>query len=156
MYPVVYCIKIYRLHPLIPRCNDLEKLFNVKLFIINKKSELPFEAVQFDAVIGASLLNVVDDPLQVINQAKYVCKSGGKISFLLPHPDFDRAKSEELVKQLNLSGFSAAALSTWQRASKKITPATVVNLFSKAGLAPPAVELLFHGAVYCVSAKKIK
>jgi hypothetical protein len=38
MYPVVYCVKIYRLHPLITLCNVLEKLFNVKLFIINKKS----------------------------------------------------------------------------------------------------------------------
>jgi len=34
----MYCIKIYRLHPLVPRCNGLEKLFNVTLFIINKKS----------------------------------------------------------------------------------------------------------------------
>jgi len=129
-----------------------QKQFPHLRFVLNINNRLPFDDSHFDAVIGASLLNVVDDPLQVIREAIRVCKAGGTVSFLLPHLDFNRRKSLEVIESLNLSGFSAEAINTWQRAAKKTDPAGVMSLFQNAGLEKPTTSMFLNGAVYCVTA----
>jgi len=124
-------------------------------FVVNKKPDLPFEDAKFDAVIGASLLNVVGDPCHMIRQASRVCKHGGQISFLLPHPDFTKLKRESIIKAMKLTGFSAAALTTWQAAARKISPEKVVEHFHSVGLKNPKVTHLFNGAIYCVTANLV-
>jgi len=54
------------------------------IFVQGDAEKLPFENAFFDRVFSTCLLHHVNDPLQVMNEARRVTKPGGEIAFLLP------------------------------------------------------------------------
>jgi ubiquinone/menaquinone biosynthesis C-methylase UbiE len=54
------------------------------IFVQGDAEKLPFEDAFFDRVFSTCLLHHVNDPLQVMNEARRVTKPGGEIAFLLP------------------------------------------------------------------------
>ena len=84
-----------------------------------------------------------------------MCKAGGTISFLLPHPEFNSVNVKILIDKMQLKGFSAVTLKTWQRASKKIPVKNIEDLLLSKNLSKPVTNLLLQGLVYSVTVKKI-
>jgi ubiquinone/menaquinone biosynthesis C-methylase UbiE len=88
----------------------------------------------FDAVISASLLNIISEPEKVMHEMKRVCKPGGLVSILVPKQGFSDAQHVELTKSIRATGFSAAALSTWHKRAPKLNPKTAISWFEQAGM----------------------
>ena len=66
----------------------INKLKNMEIpnlhFIAGDAEQLPFPDDIFDRVFSTCLLHHVNDPLQVMNEARRVTKPNGEIAFLLP------------------------------------------------------------------------
>lgn len=117
-------------------------------------TNLPFADNHFDAVIAASLINVIDDKLPALVEMFRACKPGGQVSFLVPSEDFDRARLEVLLARLGISDFSEACLRTWYRRARKMSPAGSDLLVSEAGASRPKIHHYLDGKVFSVSAGK--
>ncbi len=111
--------------------------------------DLPFDSNCFDYVIAASLLNIVPDPTTVIFEMARVCKPGGKVSVLVPQAGFEAI--DNLVDDLDLSGFSREALMAWHRKAPKMSAETLRQYFGHAGLHGISSEPYLDGMVLTVT-----
>lgn len=90
---------------------------------------LSFNDNTFNAVLSSSLINVLDNRQQAINEMFRVCKIGGKVSILVPLKSFNNKSLEKLQEELNLEGFSKSALSMWHKSATKMSLEEIETLF---------------------------
>lgn len=112
---------------------------------------LPFPDQHFDIVLAASLLNVVDSPLAVLNEMRRVCREGGTVSVLVP----DRSFSDEQAKLAAelLTGLSRAAFLTWHRVARKMDADVLLGYFEECGMFKITSDNLLGGMVVAISGK---
>jgi ubiquinone/menaquinone biosynthesis C-methylase UbiE len=112
---------------------------------------LPLGNNQFDYVIAASLLNIIKQPELVLSEMRRVCKSGGKISVLVPQAGMTDGALNRLANELNLSGFSRAVLTTWNRRAPKMRQEKVMEYFNRAGIHHIDCSTQLNGMVLTVT-----
>lgn len=116
---------------------------------------LPFGEGTFQAVVAASLVNVVTGPEVLIAEMTRVTAVGGYVSVLFPVLEFDTAKVDRIADELVVAGFSRTVLGCWQAWSRKLSPETVSGLFEDAGLSEISVRPLLSGAAASVTGRKV-
>ncbi len=117
--------------------------------------ELSFENHRFDAVIAASLLNIVPDKAKALAEMVRVCKQGGKVSIFVPTQGFSPDDLTKLSQDLKAAQFSKAALKAWYRLPPKMLVDDVVKLFEEAGLSKPTPTIYLNGMVAGFTATKL-
>ena len=123
-------------------------------FQIADATKLPFNTAQFGAVIAASLINIVSDQHAVIAEMVRVCKPGGTLSILVPKQGFADAQLEVLIRDLELSGFSAAVLRVWHHSAPKMRFDDIKSLFDKTNFKLLIASDTLQGMIMAVSARK--
>ena len=108
-------------------------------------TNLPYPDHSFDLVLAASLINVVDSPLKVLNEMKRVCRNSGIVSILVPAQSFTDEDALRYVEVELLTGLSKAAFMTWHRLARKMDTKTLLNDFSKCGLTDISTRYLLNG-----------
>lgn len=116
---------------------------------------MPFNDGEFDQVFCASLLNVVDDPAQLIRELQRVTRPGGGIHFLFPQSGFDEKEFQTLNRRLKLHGFSRAALYSWHRMAVKKSRGEALQLLQKAGLEIARETQWLDGLVLAISINRV-
>lgn len=86
----------------------------------------------FDAVIGASLLNIVKDPEALTVETVRLLAPGGQASFYFPHLAFNQENVRRYITANDLPASSAAILLTWSGFARKLDASTAHTLLSKA------------------------
>jgi ubiquinone/menaquinone biosynthesis C-methylase UbiE len=113
-----------------------------------------FAANSFDAVISASLLNVVSEPENLVAEMVRLTRKGGVISVLFPTPRFDEALANDVAKQEDLSGFEQAAIEVWAGVARKLETNQVESWMSAAGLQPVKRQKFFLGGVVSLTYRR--
>jgi ubiquinone/menaquinone biosynthesis C-methylase UbiE len=124
-------------------------------FLVADVLDLPFEKNSFDAVIAASLINIVTDKNKAINELSRTCRKGGSISILVPLAEFNDDSLYSLQTSLGNAGFSYAAMNAWHRLPPKMKASEISILFKKAGLTEITTKQYLQGMVISVSAIKL-
>ncbi len=117
-------------------------------------TKLPFARDTFDAVISASLLNIVSEQALAVVEMARVCKAGGIITIFVPAHGFSNHDVQALADALNLSGFSKAALHTWHQSAPKMQRQAVESLLLAAGLTPTHTDDYLGGMAFSITAVK--
>jgi len=115
---------------------------------------LPFKDSAFDAVVSASLLNIVGEPNRVIAEMTRTCKQGGVVSVLVPRQGISDAEISELIKSRCATALSAAVLATWHKRAPKVRSRDMLELFSQAGWRDIQEQQYLGGMVTTVSGVK--
>jgi len=123
-------------------------------YLAGSITELPFDDNSFDAVISASLINVIDDKHQALKEMIRVCKPGGQVSFLVPSEEFGGEQLEVLINRLSVKDFSEAGLRMWHRAAKKLSAGESEELIATATDSQPGINFYLDDKV--LSAVAIK
>jgi ubiquinone/menaquinone biosynthesis C-methylase UbiE len=121
-------------------------------FVQADATELPFADGEFDFVLLASLINVVPDRAKLLQEVKRVVKPDGVASALFPMPEFDRNAADRISAARMLNPISAAAISAWAAASKKLDRVDNCREFSSAGFASVSTNLYLEGNIGSVTA----
>jgi len=124
-------------------------------FLPGSITSLPFPDNSFDAVISASVINVIDDKQQAIKEMFRVCKPGGQVSFFVPADEFDRMQLEALVNKLGISDFSEAGLRTWHRVARKLSVGESELLVSEDGVGRPEINFYLDGNAFSATAENV-
>ncbi len=121
---------------------------------------LPFSAATFDAVVSASLLNVVDSPVAVLREMVRVCRPCGQVRVLVPAQGFTVSEATAYVRAQGFNGLEAAAFYTWNRMARKMSHAAVEDLFQQCGLSHITTQAYLGGMVMvvagCVSSEGVR
>ena len=120
--------------------------------LVGDAMQLSHDSGSFDAVVAASVINVVPDAQLVMSEMKRVSAPGGTISVLVPSTDFTDDDFDALLATLHLTGFSAAALTKWHRSARKMSPRQVASAFRSVGLEPAAPVSHLSGMLLAVTA----
>jgi len=105
----------------------------------------------FDTVIGASILNVVSRPADMIEEALRLVKPGGMLSFYLPNTQLNRSNIMRFIRQNQITPVSAAILLTWGQRATKLTDELAVALLQQAGVEQVSLRTHLGGMVSSVS-----
>ena len=117
-------------------------------------NKLPFEDNVFDAVVSASLINIIPDKRKALAEMARVCKPGGIISVYVPAQGFDTKSLQNLVSSRSITGFSETVLETWHNFAPKLDKQEVQTLFLEVGLTPRPAQEYLHGLVFSMAASK--
>ncbi len=115
---------------------------------------LGFKNNSFDVVFAASLLNIIPDKKNMVSELARVCKQGGKVCVLIPSSDFKNSQLKTLKQNLQISGFSAAALEAWHKLPPKMGTANIISLFSGAGLTDATEKHHLEGMIVSITGTK--
>ena len=121
-------------------------------FVVGDATSLSYADDSFDAVVAASVVNVVPDATQVLSEMHRVCRPGGTTSVLVPSTGFTNDDHDTLIETLDLTGFSEAALTKWHRGPPKMSSPQLETLFGEAGLASVTTRRYLEGMLIAVSA----
>ena len=121
-------------------------------FVVGDATSLFYADDSFDAVVAASVVNVVPDATQVLSEMHRVCRPGGTTSVLVPSTGFTNDDHDTLIETLDLTGFSEAALTKWHRGPPKMSSPQLETLFGEAGLASVTTRRYLEGMLIAVSA----
>jgi ubiquinone/menaquinone biosynthesis C-methylase UbiE len=124
-------------------------------FKLASAMDLPFENNRFDYIIAASLLNIISQPELALREMARVCKPDGKVSVLVPQAGMMDEDIARLANELNLSGFSRAALATWHRRAPKMQLEKLLEYLSHAGLRHICSETYLNGMVVTVTGTRV-
>ena len=113
---------------------------------------LPYDNDAFDAVVAASVVNVVDDAEAVLTEMHRVCAPGGTVSMLVPSTSFTDEDFDTLLEKLGLTGFSQAALTKWHRSAPKMGRSQIETLFRSAELEPADIHSYLDGMLIAATA----
>jgi len=102
--------------------------------VFGDATSLPYDEGSFDAVVAASVINVVPDAEQLLLEMRRVGVVGGIVSVLVPSTGFSGADLEALIEVLGVTGFSEAALTKWHTGPPKMSPSKLEGLFRSVGL----------------------
>jgi ubiquinone/menaquinone biosynthesis C-methylase UbiE len=114
---------------------------------------LSFDDHAFDAVVAASVINVVADAETVLSEMHRVCAPGGTVSVLVPSTGFTDEDLDVLIDTLELTGFSRAALTKWHRGPTKTSKSHLEDLFQSADLGPVVTRRYLDGMLIAASAQ---
>jgi len=123
-------------------------------FQVENAIDLSFKDKTFDAVIAASLVNIVDDKQKAIDEIIRVCEVGGRCSILVPNTDFNQTQFTLLLEDLNLSGFSLEALKAWNRQAPKMDSDIVLSYFPTEYLDDVIERRYLNGMISSFTVKK--
>lgn len=112
---------------------------------------LPFPDQYFDVVLAASLINVVDSPIAVLNEMLRVCRKGGTVSVLVPTQTFADADAKRYVEAERLTGLSGAAFTTWHRLGRKMDANVLCGYFKGCGMTNITSSNLLGGMIVAIS-----
>lgn len=121
-------------------------------FVVGDATALSYEDDTFDAVVAASVINVVPDATQVLSEMHRVCRPDGTMSVLVPSSGFTNDDHGTLIESLELTGFSEAALRKWHRGPPKMSSPQLETLFGSVGLVPVTTRRYLDGMLIAVSA----
>lgn len=113
---------------------------------------LPYNDNALDAVVAASLINIVPDAESVLSEIHRVCAPGGTVSVLVPSTDFTDEDVDALVAKLGISGFSRAALTKWHQGPPKMSVSQLESLFRCADMVPVAAHSYLDGMLIAATA----
>lgn len=113
---------------------------------------LPYDDNAFDAVVAASVVNVVADPKPVLSEMRRVCTPGGNVSVLVPSTDFTDQDLDALIQTLGLTGFSQAAITKWHRNSPKTSRSQLETLLRSVDLEPAVTHSYLDGMLIAATA----
>jgi len=116
--------------------------------------DLPVQNSQFDYVIAASLINIISEPATAMKEMVRACKQGGTVSVLVSQAGMKDADVTRLADDLDLSGFSRAALTAWHRRAPKMQREKLLQYFSQAGLQQACSNSYLNGLVLTVTATR--
>ena len=116
-------------------------------------AKLPFHDRHFDAVLAASLINVVDSPIAVLTEMHRVCRNGGIVSVLVPTQTFSDADAKRYIASAGLTGFSSTAFSTWHRLGRKMDIEELIWHFKNCGFENITTNNLLGGMIVSISGK---
>ncbi len=114
-------------------------------------AQLPFPDQQFDVVLAASLINVVDNPIAVLNEMKRVCTKGGTVSVLVPTQTFSDTDAKRYIATEKLTGFSTTAFITWHRLGRKMDIEVLIRQFKNCGFTNIMTNNLLGGMIVSIS-----
>ena len=117
-------------------------------------ADMPFAEERFQAVICASLINLLAAPQLAVNELYRVCQPLGDVSILVPLQSFTDQQFAVLSAQLKLSGFSLAALNKWHSLAPKKSAQSIVRLLQQAGFIDIEMRLYLGGMLAAFSARK--
>ncbi len=112
---------------------------------------LPFADRQFDSTLAASLINIVSDPQQALQEMQRVTVSGGCVSVLVPDATMSTQMVYELVTAFGLTGFSREALLTWHRLAPKVSVDELCAWFETAELGGLDIRQHLQGMIVSVT-----
>jgi SAM-dependent methyltransferase len=121
-------------------------------FRVGNAMSLSFDENAFDAVVAASVINVVPDAESVVSEMRRVCAPGGTVSILVPSSEFTDADHDALVERLGLTGFSRAALTKWHQAAPKMSGSQLETLLRGVGLERVVTRSHLDGMLIAASA----
>ncbi|VAV95025.1 hypothetical protein MNBD_ACTINO01-1245 [hydrothermal vent metagenome] len=116
-------------------------------FSVGDATRLPYGDDTFDAVVAASVINVVSDGESVLSEMHRVCAPGGTVSILVPSTDFTDDGFDALIESLGLEGFSRAALTKWHRSATKMSRSQLATLLASAGFGPAVTHSYLDGMI---------
>ena len=119
-------------------------------FVEGNALALPLDDDVVDVGFAASVVNVVPEPQQLINELTRVVRIGGHVSVLFPTPRLSD-DADTVAQRRNLTGLSAAALATWGSQAPKREPAVIEALFEEAGLVDLRIDLYLDDTVASVT-----
>ena len=131
-----------------------KKLKTNAKFVQADALHLPMANIEFDAVILASLINLVPERAKLLKEIKRVLKPGGVVSVLFPTHSFNGAKAEDISTKRNLGHFSSAALSVWAVFGKSLDPGGICNEFTDAGFENISTEFYLENGLASITAYK--
>jgi SAM-dependent methyltransferase len=102
--------------------------------IVGDATALPHDDDVFDAVVAASVINVVPDATAVLSEMRRVCAPGGIVSVLVPSTGFTGEDLDTLIGTLGLTDFSEAALTKWHQGPPKMNRKQLGDLLGGVGL----------------------
>jgi ubiquinone/menaquinone biosynthesis C-methylase UbiE len=118
-------------------------------FMTGDALQLP-PLAQFSYTLAASLLNVVDEPSQLLAEMMRVTAANGVVSCLFPTQAMTPEAAHQFIQAQSLSGFSAQALSLWASKALKLEAGDVMDLFAAANLADVHCATFLQGMVCAV------
>jgi len=121
-------------------------------FHVGDATRLPYDDDTFDAVVAASVVNVVDDAKPVLSEMHRVCVPGGTVSVLVPSTSFTGEDLDVLIETRDLTGFSEAALTKWHRGPPKMGRSQLDTLLRGVGLEPGVFRSYLDGMLIAATA----
>lgn len=122
-------------------------------FSLADATKLPFPDQHFDAVLAASLINVVDSPIAVLNEMLRVCRRDGTVSVLLPTRTFSDADAKRYVAGEKLTRFSSVAFMTWHHKGRKMDVNLLCENFKECSMKNITTSYLLGGMVVAISGR---
>ena len=121
-------------------------------FVVGDATSLAYDDDVFDAVVAASVINVVHGAKQVLAEMHRVCRPGGTVSVLVPSTGFTSDDRDLLIHTLGLTGFSAAALTKWHTGPPKMSSPQLESLLDSVDLEQVTTRLYLDGMLVAASA----
>lgn len=122
-------------------------------FVVGDATSLPYDDDAFDAVVSASVINVVPDAEQVLSEMHRVCTPDGIVSVLVPSSGFTDDDHDTLVETLGLTGFSEAVLAKWHHGPPKTSRSHLETVLRSVGLEPIATRRYLDGMLIAATAR---
>ncbi len=116
-------------------------------------TQLPLADASVDAVMAASLLNVLPDPVAALREFGRVARPGAVITALMPSPDFSADRARGIVRDYGLGYLDQAMLETWARVARKTAPEQALTWFVAAGLPDCRIQPLMAGTFLAAVAR---
>ncbi len=120
--------------------------------LVGDATALPYDDNAFDAVVAASVVNIVPDAQVVLTEMHRVCTPGGTVSVLVPAVGFTGKDLDALIETRGLTGFSRAALTKWHKGPPKMTRPQLETLFRSVGLEPAVTRSYLDGMLVAATA----
>jgi ubiquinone/menaquinone biosynthesis C-methylase UbiE len=120
--------------------------------LVGDATLLPYDDNAFDAVVAASVVNVVTDAKPVLSEMHRVCEPGGTVSVLVPSADFTDEDFDALIETLGLTGFSHAALTKWHQSAPKRSRSQLETLLRSVDLEPVVTRSYLDGMLIAATA----
>jgi len=120
---------------------------------VGDATSLPYDDGAFDAVVAASVINIVADARLVLSEMHRVCAPGGTISVLVPSTEFTDEDHDALIETRGLTGFSRAALTKWHRAAPKTSKSQLEALLRSVDLEAAIIRSYLDGMLFAATAR---
>lgn len=121
-------------------------------FVRGDALQVPAHVGTFDAVLAGSLLNVVPEPVALLDSMRRATRKGGHVHVLVPDAAMDARQLQQLVATVPRHAQEAAALQLWHRMARKMSAPELTRHFRDAGLPAPALRQHLQGMALSATA----